>query len=212
MPALPLPPRHTGRADFPPPAFPDTFASGAREELTGNRWLLLGRLAQLRSQKREFRRPSPRLRRGAIGLVQAVLPSSDIRTDLAGPLRSADITPLRRYYAPRRLPTRASPAVMHSRRELGWRPPGRVSQVPDGSFAARRPQSPRRARPVPTPVASRSVAGLTTCERLATLEECFEAEAGSLDCGSRLRLPRLRTPDYADARLVGYLLNGQFTR
>ena len=29
-----LPPRHTGRADFPHPAFPDTFAAGLRRELT----------------------------------------------------------------------------------------------------------------------------------------------------------------------------------
>lgn len=30
-------------------------------------------------------------------------------------------------------------------------------------------------------------------------------------CGSRLRLTRLRTPDYSDARSLGYLSNGQFT-
>src|ERR1700683_2597943 len=30
----PLSPRHTGRADFPHPAFPDTFAIGVRKELT----------------------------------------------------------------------------------------------------------------------------------------------------------------------------------
>src|SRR5262249_41644425 len=38
--------------------------------------------------------------------IQAVLPSSCSRTYLAGPLRSRGITPLRRYYEPRRLPTR----------------------------------------------------------------------------------------------------------
>ena len=30
----PLSPRHTGRADFPHPAFPDTFAAGVRKRLT----------------------------------------------------------------------------------------------------------------------------------------------------------------------------------
>ena len=114
----PLSTRHTGRADFPHPAFPDTFAIGMRNE--GR--LLLGLLAQLLSQKREFRRQSPPLRNGSISLGQAVLPSSYISTYLAGPLRSTDVTPLPRYYAPRRLPTRASPAVMHSRKELGSAP------------------------------------------------------------------------------------------
>jgi hypothetical protein len=31
----PLSPRHTGRADFPHPAFPGTFAAGRRKQWTG---------------------------------------------------------------------------------------------------------------------------------------------------------------------------------
>ena len=34
----PLSPRHTGRADFPHPAFPDTLAIGVRKELTVLAW------------------------------------------------------------------------------------------------------------------------------------------------------------------------------
>ena len=78
--------------------------------------ILLGLVAQLVSQKREaFGHPKV-IRSGIV--IQAVLPSSSTRTYLAGPLRSTDITPLHRYYEPRRLPTRAAPPVMHSQRTL----------------------------------------------------------------------------------------------
>jgi hypothetical protein len=51
-------------------------------------------------------------------MIQSVLPSSYQSTYLAGSLRSTDITPLRRYYEPRRLPTRAGRTVMDSRPPL----------------------------------------------------------------------------------------------
>jgi hypothetical protein len=43
------------------------------------------------------------------------------------------------------------------------------------------------------------------------LELCFEAETGSLYCGSRVRLPTLRTPDYSDA-LRRHLVERAITR
>src|SRR5207237_695084 len=88
--------------------------------VNSNPRLLLGLVSQLLSQKREFRRQSPLLRSGTFRIqhgiirVQAVLPFSYLSTYLAGSLRSTDITPLRRYYEPRRLPTRAKRKVMHS--------------------------------------------------------------------------------------------------
>jgi hypothetical protein len=55
-----------------------------------------------------------------------------------------------------------------SPRFLGW------------SFDARRPQPPRRARPLRVLVASRPVSGFITFGRLATLRFLHEAESGSL--------------------------------
>ena len=55
----------------------------------------------------------------------------------------------------------------------------RVSQVPDDSVGIRCPLSPRRARPLHLPVASRSMAGFTPSGRLATLNLFNEAESGS---------------------------------
>src|ERR1019366_4010527 len=81
-------------------------------------------LAQLVSQKRECRRHRPRLRNGTLRIqhgifsIQADLPFSYASTYLAGSLRSTDVTPLPRYYEPRRLPTEAEPRVMPSPRPL----------------------------------------------------------------------------------------------
>jgi hypothetical protein len=58
--------------------------------------------------------------------------------------------------------------------------PRRASQVPDCSVGIRRPLSPRRARPLPMFVASRSMAGFAQSGGLATLELCNKAETGSL--------------------------------
>src|SRR5262249_33479071 len=115
----------------------DPVLQGIEPELR----LLLGLLAQLLPQKREFLRQVPVFRSGIV-TIQAVLPSSCSRTYLAGLLGSAGITPLRRYYEPRRLPTRARRAVMLSPTLLDWCPPGRVSQVPNRSLRTRRPLSP----------------------------------------------------------------------
>jgi hypothetical protein len=169
---------------------------------------MLGYVAQPKSPKREsFQRKDTRSGTHA----QAELPSFYPDTSLAGPLRSTGITPLPRYYAPRRLPTRAVRTVMISRPPLDSRPPGRVSQVPGRSIGTRCPLSPRRVRQEHLPVATLTIAGFTLSGGLATLTLCNEAETGSITCGSHRRLTRLRTPDCSDARSFGYMSNGQFT-
>ena len=134
-------------------------------------------------------------------VTQAVLPSSYTRTYLAGSLGSTGVTPLPRYYEPRRLPARAARTVMSSRPALGARPtpPGLPGSSVDPSPRAV-PNHPGESRECVYPLlprgcqASPSLAGWPLSTRFN------EAEAGSLDYGSRLRRPRLRTwitPEFA---------------
>jgi hypothetical protein len=58
-------------------------------------------------------------------------------------------------------------------------PPEQVSQVPDRSVDARRPLSPRGARPLRVLVTSRPVSGFTQSGRMATPILRNEAESGS---------------------------------
>jgi hypothetical protein len=58
---------------------------------------------------------------------------------------------------------------MRSHAALEVAPSGRVSQVPDRSFDTRRPQPPRRVRPVHLLVATRTMAGFTILGGLTTL-------------------------------------------
>ena len=176
-----------------------------------NWWFLLGPSAQLLPQKREFRRPLPRVRNRSV--LQAVLPSSYTSTYLAGPLRSTDITPLRRYYAPRRLPTRAAETVMLSRPALDH------MVHPDGSprfllrsFDARRPQSPRRGRQVHMPVASLADGRLHPIWKAGHSQVCVSRPKRVHFITAYVFVPtRLRTPDCSDARSLGYMQNRQFT-
>jgi hypothetical protein len=72
---------------------------------------MLGLLAQFESRKRaSFQGKDIRSGKHA----QAERSSFYSNASLAGPLRSTGITPLPRYYAPRRLPTRAMRPVMRS--------------------------------------------------------------------------------------------------
>ena len=189
-----LPPLHTGRADFPHPALPATLGTslhnvpidpviqGVKPKLR----FLLGFVMQFLSQKREFRRQRPRLRSGI--QVQAVLPSLNIHMWLVGLLRSTGITRRHHYYEPRRLPHRAEPAVMPSRRPLG--------QVPTRTGL---PGSWLICRRVPPPITPESPTAacaycLTVDGRLRHLwqvghsHKCNEAESGS----QTLRLTTLR--------------------
>ena len=151
-----LPPHPTGRADFPHPAVPDSFARGVRKELhdvTSQHhqtevlavcvkgppgWWpvpslapLLGLLAQPVSQTSKVRgqagpvvrhrwlRSLSPLSRGGMTGIQAAHSSSYTDANPAGPLRSTGVTPLPRYYGPRRPPAGAGHAVMLSRLPFG---------------------------------------------------------------------------------------------
>ena len=182
---------------------------------------LLGLLVQRLPQKREFLRdvgfPQHILGlRCGISSIQAVLPSSCRRTYLAGSLRSTDITPLPRYYEPRRLPIQAGQTVMDSRPPLNARP--QTSALPVGSprFLAGRsaravPNHPGEPDKCTRPLLPCRWQASPLCGGLAAPIWCYEAETGSLYYGSHFRRTRLRTPDCSDARSFGYMSNGQFT-
>jgi len=147
VPVCPLPPRHTGRADFPHPAFPDTFAAGMHGKRFGSRlafWLSC-------CLRRESVTGSGRLSVvGALGSKRSPLPLTSARI-WQGPL------------APRALPR--FPATMnpadsrpqpHGRlclpvRRWAQSPLRRVSQVPRLTL--------RRA---PSPTTPESPAGANT--------------------------------------------------
>ena len=169
---------------------------------------MLGLLAQLGSRRREsFLRKEDRSGKPA----QSELPSFYPDTSLAGPLRSTGITPLPRYYAPRRLPIRTVRTVMFSRSPLGLTHPLGSPRFPADRSVRAAPSHPGGPdRCVCSLLPGRWQASPYS-GRLATLILCNEAETGSIACGSYLRRTRLRTPDYSDARSFGYLSNEQFT-
>ena len=124
----------------------------------------------------------------------------------AGALRSTGVTPLPRYYDPLRLPTWPT-AVMDSRPSLIriTGSPRRVSQVPDRSFDARHPVSPRRTRPLHVLVASRPVSGFTSFGRL-TIPTGVTRPKGSLALrltSSRSRASTAGSPRTPPGRLHG---------
>ena len=102
---------------------------------------------------------------------------------LAGPLRSAGITPLQRYYEPLRLPIEPPRGYGFPRLVDPWpmcqASLERVSQVPGDSVGIRCPLPPRRARPLQAFVASRSVTGFTLSGRAGHSQMRNEAESGS---------------------------------
>ena len=165
-------------------------------------WLLLGRSAQLLSQKREFRRPLPRVRNQSF--PQAVLPSSYTSTYLAGPLRSTGITPLHRYYAPRRLPTRAAETVMLSRPALGHvvHPDGSPRFLLDRSTHAvpYHPGEPTRCTCLLLPWRWQAS---PLSEGWPLSSTCFEAETGSRYYGLRLRPNEASHPGLLRRTLMG---------
>ena len=120
-----LPPQ-TGRADLPHPAFPRSFSFLACTiQRRSAALLLLGLVAQLASQFRDFpRQRHPRLhlryfqRRNAVVACLFFRKGTFVQADLlmltssmisAGFLRSTAVKPLPRYYEPLRLPLATSP-------------------------------------------------------------------------------------------------------
>ena len=123
----PLSPRRTGQADFPTSGSPESnIATGMRRPWTA----LLGLLAQLLSQQREFvwKFVSARLFLQGfdkLPFIRSGISSKRFSSPLtaallsARPLCSTGVTPLPRSYGPLRLPARADPSVMDSIRPLG---------------------------------------------------------------------------------------------
>jgi hypothetical protein len=166
-----LPPLQTGRADFPHPAYPRARRSEACVERDR-----LGRRAET-------------LPRNEVGrslfweqCSMCILTLLHVES-LAGPLRSAGITPLQRYYEPLRLPIEPRRSYGFPRLVDPWPTCQvsleRVSQVPDDSVGIRCPLPPRRARPLQAFVASRSVTGFTLSGRAGHSQMRNEAESGS---------------------------------
>ena len=116
--------------------------------------------------------------------VQADLLISNGNAFMAGALRSTGVTRRRHYYGPLRIPARPDdgygfPSSVGQSAHPADEPPCRASQVPDCSFDARRPLSPRAARRLHAPVASPSVLDFAFSGRLATAKWFNEAETSS---------------------------------
>ena len=200
MPGYPLSPRHTGReiSRIRRSQIPLPWAC------TRSCWLLLGRSAQLLSQKREFRRPLPRVRNQSF--PQAVLPSSYTSTYLAGPLRSTGITPLHRYYAP--ADSRPGPLRQLCFPAPRWAMWSTPTGFP-GSFLI--------VRRTPSPITPESPPGAHACcfpgdGRLHHFRKAGHSQV-RVSRPKRVHFitayafapTRLRTPDYSDARSWGYM-------
>ena len=147
-----LPPLQTGRADFPHPAYPRARRSEACVERDR-----LGRRAET-------------LPRNEVGrslfweqCSMCILTLLHVES-LAGPLRSAGITPLQRYYEPLRLPIEPRRSYGFPRLVDPWptcqASLDRVSQVPGDS--GRHPLSP----PTPESPAAAGVRCFTVGDRL----------------------------------------------
>ena len=124
-------------------------------------------------------------------------------------------------FAPRalpRFPATTAPSDSHngpatvidSRRRLAWpgdEPCRRCGPLRflDESFDVRRPQPPRRSRPLPLLVASRPVLASPSQEGWPSPFCVTRPNRVHLRCGWRLRLPRLRTAGFPTARSVSYM-------
>jgi hypothetical protein len=172
----PIPPRRTGRADFPHPALAATLIPGHARR-TGMRRLARGPATV---SKKTQARPPRACRRGTPG-VQADVPSSDHHVLPLRPLRSAVVT---RFLATMsRSDSRPQPPARLCLPVRRWALPTHCAGSPrflGRSVPARCPLSPRKARRLPSPVTSPSAAGFSISGRLATFIKCNEADAGSL--------------------------------
>ena len=198
-----LPPRRTGRADFPHPALTQALAPGSTLAMRQ-----LSHAAKPESQMRTV--PQPRgwfFRRGTF--VQAEFPPSYPNMSAFRPLRSTVVT---RFLAiVGRSDSRSGPLPGLCLPPGRWfAPPCRVSQVPrlicPRALSPSTPESPRAAfahcftpgvRLHPIRRTGHFPFALTGPKRVR------------LRYGSRVRLPELRQSDCSSPRLVGYLSNEQ---
>jgi hypothetical protein len=167
-----LPPLQTGRADFPHPACPRTL----RVRQTSCDWAAPRNPRLGEALHAEAHTCGSKLHESRHTAYASPSP--------AGALRSTGVTRLPRYYDPLRLLPRPDggyefPPTVADRTRV-TPPPGQVSQVPDRSVDARCPQPPRRARPLPRLVASRSGFRLHPFGKVGHSRLRFnEAESGS---------------------------------
>ena len=197
-----LPPLQTGRADFPHPAYPRARRSEACVERDR-----LGRRAET-------------LPRNEVGrslfweqCSMCILTLLHVES-LAGPLRSAGITPLQRYYEPLRLPIEPRRSYGFPRLVDPWptcqASLDRVSQVPGDSVGIRCPLPPRRARPLQAFVASRSVTGFTLSGRAGHLK-CVTRPNRVHACALRLTPLPSKAPTAGSLRQPLGRLHGERT-
>jgi len=173
-----LPPRQTGRADFPHPAF------AMRLRRVVHRLWRFGARPQLRSrpthfllswdfsnQQRWFLR-SPRMAKAPS--LHGRYPASSLLEGRQGPLpRLTGLSDS--LVIDVRLMDSASALPRTSRGRRQGSP-----SLPNSTFPARCPLSPRRTPPLFVNIASRRVSGFSISGGLAVLTLCNEAESGSL--------------------------------
>jgi hypothetical protein len=199
-----LPPRRTGRADFPHPALTQTLAAqqyaSRKADLAGPpslglRWELC---------------PTSRL--GSVGGLSSKRNSHPLTQRVCVPAPSLHGRyPLLRYYGPVRLPIGAAPELCFPRRRWSSsRPPRRVSQVPRLIFP--RVLSPSTPESPAVAFAHCFTASVRLHHTWKTGHFPF-ALTGPYRVrwryGSRVRLPGLRRRNYSRPRPVGYLSNEQ---
>src|SRR5450759_1911634 len=215
---------HPGRAPIGSHPFPSRFqhiapidpiVQSVKPELR----LLLGLLAQLLSQQREFVWGSVSTRLFLQGFdklpffrnrifVQAVLLPSTAAMFPVRPLGSTGVTTLPRYYGPLRLPARTVPSVIDSLWSFGVgcpSPPCRVSQVPRLIYScALVPNHPGRSGECLL-IASPPISGFIPSGGLATFTGVTRPNRVRLRYGSQVCFPGFHQPDYSDSLRIGYM-------
>jgi hypothetical protein len=196
-----LPPRRTGREDFPHPALTQTLATQQYADRNRLSWA-----AQPRSKMRTVPQPCGGF---SVGGLSSKRNSHPLIQHVCVPAPSLhDRYSLLRYCGPVRLPTRPPYGYLFPQ-DVGSRRLAGSPRFLDRSVLARRLLPPRKVRRVLTPVASPSMSGFTTLWRAGHLPLHNGAEMSSLT----LRLtssPRqgFARKDCSYVRLPGYLSNG----
>ena len=198
----PLPPRRTGRADFPHPALRQSLSARHAQGVDGVP--LLGLATQLPSQKRDldwharFRsKPFGHPVRNGAFMAQAESPFFDRNMTEVQPLGSTGITPLPCYYGPLRLPATAGSRVIDSPRPLSVSPTHTMPGLPGSSadLSSRAlPNHPERSNGCLHSFLPRQWQASTSSAGWPPPCLCNEAEAGSLSLGLTTSLYRRYTP------------------
>jgi len=167
-----LPPRQTGREDFPHPAFTQTLAA---QQYAGT-----GRLSSAAQLRSKMRTVTPPYGGVSVGGLSSKRNSHPLIQRVCVPAPSLHGRyPLPRYYEPVRLPTRPPCGYLFPQDVGKCRLVGSPRFL-DRSVLARRLLPPRKIRWVLAPVASPSIPGFTTLWRAGHLPLHNGAEMSSL--------------------------------